>query len=297
MKKTETKKHHFVPRTYLKNFSHKKNNDYYVNVLQKDQSYDKIFESNIINVCAENHLYTLTGNDESKLMLEDIYSNIFENQYDNLYSVLTNDSIVEISPEMKKSIVSAVITMFYRTKKWINIYSSHTDEVMNKLYQVSKQFGSDSYINSKGETINIKGNTLEELQINEKNRSRIPLIITQLKAALRLIEAKQHDNINVFKIIDENEFITSDNPVLPMNINKQRTIPFDIDNAYYLPISPKYLLSIFPREADLPVVNKIIRIIIRSDQVEGFNNLQFTSCDNFLIGSISSLQKIKKRLG
>lgn len=294
MKKTETKKHHFVPRTYLKNFSHKKNDDYYVHVLQKDQSYDKIFESNIINVCAENHLYTLSGTDESKLMLEDIYSNIFENQYDNLYSVLTNDSIIEISPEIKKSIVSAVITMFYRTKKWINIYSSHTDEVMNKLYQVSKQYGSDSYINSNGETINIKGKTLEELQINEKNKSRIPLIITQLKAALKLIEAKQFDNINVFKIIDENEFITSDNPVLPMNINRQRTIPFDIDNAYYLPISNKYLLSIFPREVDLPVLNKIIRLIIGREQIEGFNNMQLFNSDKFLIGSTSSLKRIKK---
>jgi len=294
MKKTETKKHHFVPRTYLKNFSIKKNDDFYVNVLHKDQPPEKVFESNIINVCAENHLYTLSGNYAPKQMLEDIYSNIFENQYDNLYSVLTNDSIVEISPEIKKSIVSAVITMFYRTKKWINIYSSHTDERMSKLYQMSKQFNVDSYINSEGKTISIKGKTLKELQDDEKNKSRIPLIITQLKAALRLIEAKQHDNIYVFKIIDENEFITSDNPVLPMNINKQRTIPFDIDNAYYLPISNKYLLSLFPREADLPVVNKIIRIIIRGDQVEGFNNLQFTSCDNFLIGSISSLQKIKK---
>lgn len=294
MKKTKTKKHHFVPRTYLKNFSHKKNDDFYVNVLHKDQPIAEIFESNIINICAENHLYSLSGNDESKQMLENIYSNIFENQYDDLYSLLTNDTIVEISPEIKKSIVSTIITMFYRTKKWINIYNTHTDEVMNKLYKVSNQFNVDHYINSNGKPININGKSIEELQINEKIKSRIPFILTQLKVALKLIEAKQYDNINVFKIIDENEFITSDNPVLPMNINRQRTIPFDIDNAYYLPISNKYLLSIFPREADIPVLNKIIRLIAVRKQVEGFNKLQLFNSDKFLIGSISSLKKIQK---
>jgi flagellar biosynthesis/type III secretory pathway chaperone len=270
---TETKKQHFVPRTYLRNFAHLRNDDFYVNVLQKNQPCEKIFESNITNICAENHLYTLTGDTESRQLLENIYSNIFENEYKDLFSVLTNDTIYEITGEMKKSIVSALITMFYRTKKWVNEYNSFNDESMNKVYQVCKQFNVDSFTNPNGEQINIKDKSLGELQSNLKKSTRIPIVLSQLKVALRLIDAKQFDNINVFKIIDNCEFITSDNPVLAMNVNKMPTIPFDIDNAYYLPISAKYLLSIFPKE-DLPANNKIIRMIMSKEKVLGFNKWQ-----------------------
>lgn len=292
MAKTETKKHHFVPRTYLKNFAHRKKDDFYVSVLQKDQPCEKIFESNITNVCAENHLYTLKGNNESRLQLENIYSNIFENEYANLFSILTNDDIWEITTEKKKSIVSAVLTMFYRTKKWINVYNTFADESMNKIFQVCKQFHTDHYINSNGKRINIKGKSLEELQYNQKNITRIPIILTQLKTALKLIEAKQFDNIYIFKINDNCEFITSDNPVLARNINKTTTIPFDIDNAYYLPISNKYLLSIFPKE-DFPDNNIIIRMGINKEQVADFNKKQLSNSDKFIIGSNKGIIETK----
>jgi flagellar biosynthesis/type III secretory pathway chaperone len=290
---TETKKQHFVPRTYLRNFAHLRNDDFYVNVLQKNQPCEKIFESNITNICAENHLYTLTGDTESRQLLENIYSNIFENEYKDLFSVLTNDTIYEITGEMKKSIVSALITMFYRTKKWVNEYNSFNDESMNKVYQVCKQFNVDSFTNPNGEQINIKDKSLGELQSNLKKSTRIPIVLSQLKVALRLIDAKQFDNINVFKIIDNCEFITSDNPVLAMNVNKMPTIPFDIDNAYYLPISAKYLLSIFPKE-DLPANNKIIRMIMSKEKVLGFNKWQLENSDKFIIGSRKSLIETKE---
>jgi hypothetical protein len=285
---TETKKQHFVPRAYLRNFAHLRNDDFYVNVLPKNQPCENIFESNITNICAENHLYTLTGDTESRQLLENIYSNIFENEYKDLFSVLTNDTICEITDEMKKSIVSAIITMFYRTKKWISEYNSFNDESMNKVYQVCKQFNVDYFTNPNGEQINIKDKSLGELQSNLKKNTRIPIVLSQLKVALRLIDAKQFDNINVFKIIDNCEFITSDNPVLAMNVNKMPTIPFDIDNAYYLPISGKYLLSIFPKE-DLPANNKIIRMIMSKEKVMGFNRWQLANSDKFIIGSRESL--------
>ena len=284
MAKTETKKHHFVPRTYLKNFAHRKNDDFYVSVLQKDQPCEKIFESNIINICAENHLYTLTGNNESRLQLENIYSNVFENEYADLFSILTNDDIWDITSDKKISIISAVITMFYRTKKWINEYNIFADEALNKIFQTCKQYDADHYINTNGKRINIKDKSLEQLQYNQKNITRIPMILTQLKTALKLIEAKQFDNINVLKINDNSEFITSDNPVIARNTNNTTIIPFGIDNAYYLPISNKYLLSIFPKE-DLPVNTKIMRMEISKEQVADLNSSQLFYSDKFIIGS------------
>ncbi len=88
----------------------------------------------------------------------------------------------------------------------------------------------------------------------------------------------------MFKIESKNEFVTSDNPVFAININKVQTIPFDTNNAYYLPISNKYLLSIFPNE-DLLKNNRIIRMVMSDDQVKKMNKIQLLNCDKSIIGS------------
>jgi hypothetical protein len=293
MKKAETKKDHCVPKTYLKNFATRKNGDFYVNILNKVDSFDKIVENKISDLCAENHLLKLDGNHKSKQKLEDIYTEIFENHYDNLFSVLTDDNVLEITDEVKKSIVSAVVTMFYRTKKWTDLLGYHADEAINNIDQLRNQFKVDHYFNSKGVQVGFQNKTLEELEVSHKNLTRIPLIITQLKVALKLIEAKQFDCINVYKIADDSEFITSDNPVLAINMQKMRTMHFDIENAYYLPISNKYLIAIFPKE-ELPSQNKIIRLMINKEWVESFNTMQLFQSDKCIIGSVEAIKKTKE---
>jgi len=293
MKKAETKKHHSVPKTYLKNFATRKNDDYYVNILKKDESCDKIVESKISDICAENHLLKPDTTDKSKQKLEDIYTDIFENHYDNLFSVLTDDKVLEISNELKKSIVSAVVTMFYKTRKWNDLLGYHTDGNMQKIDQLRNQFKVDHYFNSQGLQVDFKDKTLEELEVSHKNITRIPLLITQLKVALKLIEAKQFDCINVYKIADDSEFITSDNPVLAINMQKMRTKHFDVENAYYLPISNKYLIAIFPKDK-LPSQNKIIRLMINKEWVESFNTMQLFQSNQCIIGSVEAIQKTKE---
>ena len=293
MKKSEPKKHHFVPKTYLKNFATRKNDDYYVSILHKDEPGDKISEKNIADLCAVNHLSKPGGNHKSKQKLEDIYTDIFENHYDKLFSVLTDDKILEITDELKNSVVSAVVTMFYKTKKWSDLLAYHANGNINMIDQLRNQFKVDHYFNSKGVQVDFQNKTLEELEVSHKNITRIPLIITQLKVALKLIEAKQFDCINVFKIADESEFITSDNPVLAINMQKMRTMHFDIENAYYLPISNKYLIAIFPKDAE-PSQNKIIRLMINKEWVESFNTMQLFQSDKCIIGSVEGIKKAKE---
>ncbi|MFN8134309.1 MAG: hypothetical protein U0Z17_03435 [Bacteroidales bacterium] len=86
-----------------------------------------------------------------------------------------------------------------------------------KDFRLNKVFRIDHYFDSQGMRVDISSKTLEELQINDKNIKRIPLVVTQLKSALNLIEARQFDFINIYKIADDSEFITSDNPVVAIN--------------------------------------------------------------------------------
>jgi hypothetical protein len=181
--------------------------------------------------------------------------------------------------------------MFYRTKKWTDLLGYHTDGNMQKIDQLRNQFKVDHYFNSTGGQVAFQNKTLEELEVSHKNITRIPLIITQLKVALKLIEAKQFDCINVYKIADESEFITSDNPVLAINMQKMRTMHFDVENAYYLPISSKYLIAIFPKEV-LPSKNKIIRLMINKEWVESFNTMQWFQSDKCIVGSVDGIKNV-----
>jgi len=292
--KQETKKQHFVPRTYLRNFSFQKNNDFYLNAIPIDNCEEtNIFESNIKDMCAENNLYTLIGDtEEDRQLLERLYSDSFESKYKSVYDVLTNDSIIEITREQRTDIIETVITMFYRTKKWINLVNDFTNQGLEKAYDLNIQFGNSSFT-FEGKRISIDGKTINDLKREFKVNSRVSQVIKQLQFALKLVEIRRSDNINVFKIIDDGEFITSDNPVIIQNINGKRTIPFDVDNVFYLPISKKYLLSIFPREFPI-VYNKIIRLNLSGAQglkyINNFNSFQIHNSDKFVIASQDSLK-------
>lgn len=282
MKKAGTSKHNFLPRTYLKNFGIMQDNDFYVYALQKDQDIEKMEEKRISDCCAINHKAPDPKSKKSTQKLEDIYTEIFENHYESLFSILINDDVTELSDEMKKCAVSAVISIFGRTRSWKDLI--HLDTPTKKDFRLNKVFRIDHYFDSQGMRVDIRNKTLEELQISDKNITRIPLVVTQLKSALHLIEARQFDFINIYKIADDSEFITSDNPVVAININKVKSSTFDIDNAYYMPISRKYLLAVFPKEKN-PSHNKIIRILINKEWVESFNNMQVFNRNQYIIGS------------
>jgi hypothetical protein len=292
LKKTATREHLFLPKTYLKNFATCKNGDYQVHILDKDQASDKIVEQNIADICAENHVLKLDGKEKSKQKLEDIYTDVFENHYEKLFSVLTDDSALKITDELMKSIVSAVITMFYKTRKWSDLLGYNTERELNKMERLRDQFRIDHYFNSDGIQVNFQDKTLEELEVSHKNITRVPLLITQLKVALKLTEARQFDFINVYQVTDDSELITSDNPVLAINMHKLKSMHFAPDNAYYLPISKKHLIAIFPKQ-ELPSQNKIIRLLINKEWVESFNTMQLFQSEKCIIGSVEAIKNTK----
>lgn len=288
--KQETVLQHFVPKTYLKRFSLLRNNEYYINAFPKGtRNPCKLFETNITNICAKKNIYTLKGNIKERQLLEDIYSNIFENEYDTIYKLLTDNSISDISSNLKLKIIETVITMFYRTKKWITSINEFSDNLLNKTYLMCKQSKKSSFIDSEGNRISIRNKTLEEIQSERRDANRIFHVISQLQIAEKLIDIMQNSNINVFEIKEDIELITSDNPVLFKNIHHKLSIPFDKENVYYLPINSKFLLSIFPNE-NSHQLNKIIRLELKKQGVKRFNEIQESNSEMFILGTESSIE-------
>jgi hypothetical protein len=290
----KSKNHHYVPRVYMKNFAVRKNNDYYIYAFPKNENNNlSPFLVNIRNICSENRLLTLEGNKEDNLLLENFYSTEIEDDYIDFYKLLSDRSYNTITDFQKKKLIVSVITMFYRSIKWINAYNKFSDEIIRKSFVTSAQLNKKSNISENNISKTIDFVALKNIQADKRHAHKQMIVIKQLEIAFKFIELIQNDTINLFEIQDDSEFITSDNPVLFKNIDSHLQIPFDVNNLYYLPINNKCMVSLFPNNLKLQI-NRIIRIPIKTKEVQAFNKLQSENCERFLLGTASALESYLK---
>ena len=148
MAKKETKRQHFVPQAYLKNFSSEKGGEFFINALPTSSpSSDKIFTPNIKNIAIEKDIYTLPGDTEDeRQLIERFYSDNFEAHYDKVYQILTDPTKNSVTAAERELIISTVVTMFYRTTKWINSHNEFMTRVIHDMFALAKQAGTDYFM-------------------------------------------------------------------------------------------------------------------------------------------------------
>lgn len=292
----DVKRQHYVPRTYLKNFSVERKEQYYIKALSVTDCVEKnIYETSVANVCVENHLYTLPGDTlEERMLIEKFYSENLETHYSKIYSLLTDPNKKTITDAERELIISTVVTMFYRTTKWITQHNNFFDRVFDSAYNLAIQNGYD-YFTFESQKVSIAGKTLQELQKEFRFDSKPSLIIIQLEVALNLIKLRSaRDGIMIVKLMDEDcEFITSDNPVIYSSVNGKQLAPFDAENILQLPLDKKHTLLLMPYADD-----ETKYIISRSNrsghmcytQKLTSNYSQFLSADKFILGNESSIK-------
>jgi DnaJ-domain-containing protein 1 len=292
----EVKRQHYVPRTYLKHFSTERSGEYYINAVPKeDCRVERIIELNISNVCLQKDLYTLPGKTvEDRLLIEKFYSENIEAHYDQIYDILINPAKKSLNDSERELIISTVVIMLYRTTKWISIHNELLDRVLEQSYAMCQQTGND-YFMFEEQKISIVGKTLEQLKKENKDVNRPAQILTQLKVALQLINIRViKDGIYVSKLIDNNdELITSDNPVVFINIKSGLAAPFDPNNILELPLNNKHILFLMPN-SESETKNLIVRHNISGEMNHleklTYNHEQFVNSERFILGTNSSLK-------
>jgi hypothetical protein len=295
MIKKETYRQHYVPRTYLKRFSLNRRNEFFINAVPLSNLEEKrIYEANIAKICFEKNIYTLLGDTEEKRMLiENFYSENYETYYDKIYNILTDPNKKSITEEERELIISTVVTMFYRTSRWMNIHNDLVERSFYKIYGLCKQTGQDSF-KFGGQNISIIGKTVKQLIKEYKIESRPIQAIEQLRIAFKLIRLrKASDAIYVIKLNDTDyEFITSDHPVTYSNINEGKAIPFDPTNILSIALDNKHRLYLMP-ESDKATSHIISRTYVTgtacSLETLMANHDQFRNAERFLLGTSSSL--------
>ena len=296
MSENLVKRQHFVPRTYLKHFGIADGTEYFVHVLPQNETDKKsIFKSNIKKIALENHLYTLPGETvEQKMAIEKFYSEELEKHYNSIYQILTDPTKNEITSKQRELIISTVVTMFYRTTKWINASRNFNSRILERAFQLCEQTGKD-YFKFEDIRIPIKGRELKEFTA-EWNKKRQPgMVLIQLETAFNLIKIRlANDGICVIRIEDDNlELVTSDNPVIAENNNPERFAPFDPSNILKLPLDSKHILMLIPENS-----KKLENRIFRRNSTRPFSEIekltsnysQMQNSERFMFGSQKGLE-------
>ena len=241
----ETYRQHYVPRTYLQKFAIKRKNNYNISSADKNDL-EKIIIPNIINDCLETNIYTQKGETkEQRQALETFYSDNVESVYNEVYKTLTDESIVEISEDMHYKIVMTIISMLYRTSKWIHVHNDLSDLVLEKMFSLCEQAKKD-YFMYEDYKYSIKRKSLSDIQKEFRERKKELHVLMQLEVAFKLIDIRKFDGILISKLMPENQLITSDNPVILSNLEPGIIAPFDPENMIKLPIDTNHILTIMP---------------------------------------------------
>ncbi len=296
MPANEVKRQHYVPRTYLKHFSSERSGEFFIKTLPVDDCQEeKINEVNISKVCVQKDLYTMPGDTaEKRMLIEKFYSDNYETHYNSIYEMLVDPKKTTLNDEERELIISTVVTMFYRTTKWVNEHNAFISRIFEQAYFMCQQTGQDYFMLDKKQ-ISIKGKTLEELQKEHKFENRPAQVLIQLQVALRLIKLRSlRDGIYVSKLSDGvSEFITSDNPVVYSNLQNEFHAPFDPMNIMKLPLDNNHMLFLMPySEPDSKhiLIRKNVTGTMCSIEKLTSNFEQFQNAERFLLGSNSSLK-------
>ncbi len=293
-----TERQHFVPRSYLKYFAEKKGKGHYnIKALPLDDLRpEAIIERNTKSICYEKNLYTLPGStNEEKMLLETFYSEEFESKYEQVYTILIDPSKTELTNQERELIIGTVATMFYRVPIWQRQHTELMEKVFEMAIHATERTGKKE-TTIKGDTYIIEGKSVKELIKEYTLNNKAHQVISQLNTALELVNTRlQNDNVYIFKLEDgEQEFITSDNPVILQHPTNKQIFPFDPGNIMKLPLDSKHYLMLMPNN-DKSQLNRIVRNNAKgnfSKREELISNTeQLNGANEYILGSPNSLMR------
>lgn len=217
-----------------------------------------------------------------------------EKKYNQVYELLVDSSKTEISHIERELIISTVVTMYYRTTKWISSFKQFANRIIENAYNTCLQTGSE-YFMLENERVSTKGKTLQQLQIENHKGNRPSMAFIQLNTALELVKARiDKDNIMIIKLTnDDLEFMTSDNPVCCYNPSNNRIVPFDQSNILSLPLDNKHYLMLMPyanKEANLQIIRHNSGGKVGYWQSSVKNYMQTRNAEKFVLGGEEALK-------
>lgn len=275
---------HFVPRVYLKHFAKKRGSAYYVDVY--DKVTQKVFNTNITNICAERDLYTLSEDStfsDDKLVIEKIYAHGFEPMYDRILSILTDDTIFDITDLERLEILLGIFQLYMRNPRIMRISIEHHEYAIKDLFRLALEQG-EKGINYLEEDFSFREWTEEDIIEHFSNKVTQVFKEGHIGGIEELGTFHEFSKLEVSKNRSDALYFTSDNPLVTEDmIDPDDVHPMQKSKEFVITLNPQYSLRIYhDNRHDL---NVIVRPIVPNGNTASRNHTIFDQASRFIIGS------------
>jgi len=253
------KHQHFIPKSYLRNFAVSQDDKYFVEAKLKDEESPKEKLLSIRDICVDKNLYTIPHiAGEEKYALEKYYAENIDGVYPEVYELLTDPNKTYITTKQRAQIVMTTMSLFFRTPKFLNSNERRTNLIID--------YGVNNHMDDKGNVkfkfkdndFNFHIDYIEEVKANLKIKNKLKFLKEHLDAWQKFIQFKINAGLSVFRIYEDLDLITSDNPVIMHSVVGNPFNVFDPTNIISLPLDNKHFLTIFPN-TESAMLDRIFR--------------------------------------
>jgi hypothetical protein len=284
------KHQHFIPKSYLRNFADIKDDKAFVETMNIHSGEIK-YPISLNDICVSKNIYTLPhllGND--KYAIEKYYAENIDGIYPEVYKLLTDESIIEITEEYRRKILSTALSLYFRTSKFINRNNDELQAILKGVDEMVFENSTDhKSIDFNGKSYMVNKANLEEIKREIKVDHKTKYLINHLNDWNDFVAHKYHAQISVFKVTDEIPLITSDNPVDIFHPSNPDADIFDPNNSIQLPLDQRNYLWISPNTA-LSKYNMIYRGVRDKWFALTSNSTTHQKASIFVIGEHNTLK-------
>ncbi|RZJ92147.1 MAG: DUF4238 domain-containing protein [Chryseobacterium sp.] len=241
------KRQHFIPRSYLKNFAVKQDDKYFVEAKMLNESGVKENLLSIVDICVSKNLYTVPqAEGEEKYAIEKYYANEVDGIYPEIYKLLTNTEISELTEDQRRKIILTTMSLFFRTPKFLNMNNKYLEAVLDHAIEHHMDSSGMVKFENTDFKLDFHVSTLGEIREELKLQNKLNFIENHMKDLHEFVEYKLQAGLMVIEITGDGDLITSDNPVIMKSQKSSNFDVFDPTNIINLPIDNKHYLMIAP---------------------------------------------------
>ena len=289
---SKPRRQHFIPKSYLKNFAIAEGDTFLVEGKLKSDNKPKDSLLSTKDICVDKNLYTIPNvSSDDKYALEKYYASEIDAVYPEVYDLLTNPKITSITIKQRIQIVMTTMSLFFRTPKFLNYNERRLDAIID--YAISNHQDKEGRIRLKFRDHEFDFHISEEDEIRQDLRvkNKLKFLRGHLDVWNKFTQFKVNAGLSVFRIYEDTDLITSDNPVIMHNYKANNfTDVFDPDNIISIPVDNKHFLTIFPNSED-----SMTDRIFRGDRDKWFaltTNLQIEeNAEDWILGKPNSIYK------
>lgn len=283
------KHQHFIPRSYLKNFAEQKKDKRFVEAFDI-KSKTKLYLSTK-DICVKSHLYTLPKTAKGDAFaLENYYAQHVDEVYPEVYQLLIDKSKTSISKNQKHKILNTILSLYFRTPKFLNTQNSLSDSLIDRAMELTPEEKQEISIDFNGTQLKFKREEVDDIKRTLREKNHQIFLLTHFDIWHQFVSYKYKCGISIFEVDRDIDLITSDNPVNIHSVVQNKFNLFDPTNVIQVPIDRRHFLLVFPNTEE-DQTSKIHRGI-RDKYFALTSNLQTeTSAEDWVLGFPGTVEK------